>query len=61
MMSKGKIHAMKCDVKHEKRVLEVFRAIEERFGGVDVLVNNAGYLNGSQLAGKKKKTKNEIH
>lgn len=46
---------MKCDVRHEKVVIEVFKEIEKKFGGVDVLVNNAGYLNGSPLAGNLKK------
>lgn len=31
-----------CDLRDEAAILDLFEAIRERFGGVDVLVNNAG-------------------
>lgn len=34
--------AIECDVSNEERVDEVFGRISEHFGGLDVLVNNAG-------------------
>ena len=34
--------AAACDVGHEQQVAELFRVVEQRFGGLDVLVNNAG-------------------
>ncbi|XP_077286012.1 farnesol dehydrogenase-like [Arctopsyche grandis] len=49
MMSKGKIHAIKCDIQNEKSVISAFKTIEEKFGGVDILINNAGIFNSSGL------------
>ncbi|KAG5670239.1 hypothetical protein PVAND_000516 [Polypedilum vanderplanki] len=37
-------HAMKCDVSNEAEIVQVFAEIEKKFGGVDVLVNNAGVI-----------------
>lgn len=34
--------ARKVDLRDELQILELFRVIEQRWGGVDVLVNNAG-------------------
>jgi NADP-dependent 3-hydroxy acid dehydrogenase YdfG len=34
--------ARRVDLRDEQQILELFRAIEQRWGGVDVLVNNAG-------------------
>jgi NADP-dependent 3-hydroxy acid dehydrogenase YdfG len=34
--------ALGCDLRDEARILAAFEAARERFGGVDVLVNNAG-------------------
>lgn len=33
---------IKCDVSDEKQVVDMFKAIEEKFGRLDYLVNNAG-------------------
>ncbi|XP_053675845.1 farnesol dehydrogenase-like [Anopheles nili] len=37
-----RLHGMRCDVTKEEDILATFSAIEDRFGGVDVLINNAG-------------------
>lgn len=39
--SGGDATAMRCDVSDESAVIALFAELEERFGGVDVLVNNA--------------------
>lgn len=38
----GRLHAFKCDITNEEDILRAFRYVAENFGGVDVLVNNAG-------------------
>ena len=38
------IHARACDVTVEEQVVESFKWINDTFGGVDVLINNAGTL-----------------
>jgi NAD(P)-dependent dehydrogenase (short-subunit alcohol dehydrogenase family) len=38
----GRVHAAACDVRREPHVEALMAAAEERFGGLDVLVNNAG-------------------
>ncbi|KAJ6637277.1 Farnesol dehydrogenase [Pseudolycoriella hygida] len=47
--SKGKIHALQCDVTNEADILKAFKWIIDNLGGVDVLVNNAGILRGGNL------------
>jgi NADP-dependent 3-hydroxy acid dehydrogenase YdfG len=37
-----RVLAIRVDLRDEQQILELFRAIERRWGGVDVLVNNAG-------------------
>ncbi|KAG5670244.1 hypothetical protein PVAND_000521 [Polypedilum vanderplanki] len=37
-------HAMKCDVSVEAEIIRTFAEIERKFGGVDVLINNAGVI-----------------
>ncbi|EDS43376.1 3-oxoacyl-[acyl-carrier-protein] reductase 1 [Culex quinquefasciatus] len=44
-----RLHAVKCDVSKEEDILRAFRWIEEKLGGVDVLVNNAGVLRDVKL------------
>lgn len=34
--------AMKCDVSNEAEIVKVFAEITAKFGGIDVLINNAG-------------------
>uniref|UniRef100_A0A9I3GIM9 Dehydrogenase n=1 Tax=Anopheles farauti TaxID=69004 RepID=A0A9I3GIM9_9DIPT len=40
--AKERLHSIRCDVTKEEDILAAFRQIEEKFGGVDVLINNAG-------------------
>lgn len=45
------LYAFKCDVAKEDDILEAFKFVEDKFGGMDVLVNNAGaYENVDLLA-----------
>src|SRR5690349_13449648 len=37
-----KIHAQKCDISDLDSVKQAFKSIEERFGSISILVNNAG-------------------
>ncbi|XP_058123687.1 farnesol dehydrogenase-like [Anopheles ziemanni] len=45
----ARLHAIKCDVSSEADIDATFKLIEEKFGGVDVLVNNAGIVRPSNL------------
>ncbi|XP_055693123.1 farnesol dehydrogenase-like [Lutzomyia longipalpis] len=36
------LHAVKCDVSKEDEIVQEFRKIDEKFNGIDVLINNAG-------------------
>ncbi len=38
----GRVHATVCDVRREDQVEALMAGAEDRFGGIDVLVNNAG-------------------
>lgn len=38
----GTLHAFKCDVAKEEDVVAAFEWVREQFGGVDILINNAG-------------------
>lgn len=38
------VHSRVCDVTNEKETEESFHWVEETFGGVDILINNAGTL-----------------
>ncbi|XP_071952769.1 dehydrogenase/reductase SDR family member 11-like isoform X2 [Antedon mediterranea] len=40
----GVLHPIKCDVSKEDEITDMFSEIKEKFGGVDVCVNNAGIL-----------------
>ncbi|KFB50611.1 AGAP005645-PA-like protein [Anopheles sinensis] len=45
----ARLHAIKCDVSSEADIDATFKQIEEKFGGVDVLVNNAGIVRSNNL------------
>uniref|UniRef100_A0A182WQQ7 Dehydrogenase n=1 Tax=Anopheles minimus TaxID=112268 RepID=A0A182WQQ7_9DIPT len=36
------LHAIRCDVTREEDILAAFQQVKQQFGGVDVLINNAG-------------------
>jgi len=40
----GEAHAWRCDTTDEAQLAETMKAIAERFGGINILVNNAGLL-----------------
>lgn len=44
-----KIHPKKCDVTDEKEVKITFKWVDETFGGIHVLINNAGILRTTKL------------
>ena len=41
--------ALACDVADEASTLAAVRSVVERFGGLDIVVNNAGLVGSSQL------------
>uniref|UniRef100_A0A182J4V4 Dehydrogenase n=1 Tax=Anopheles atroparvus TaxID=41427 RepID=A0A182J4V4_ANOAO len=45
----ARLHAMKCDVSSETEIDATFKHIEQKFGGIDVLVNNAGIVRSNNL------------
>jgi NAD(P)-dependent dehydrogenase (short-subunit alcohol dehydrogenase family) len=45
----GSIMTATADVSHRDDVMELARAVEKRFGGTDVLMNNAGIQPGSEI------------
>lgn len=50
---KGSFSGVKCDVRNEENILNAFKFTEDKFGGVDVLVNNSGLVVNNYLSGKK--------
>ncbi|XP_062558606.1 farnesol dehydrogenase-like [Armigeres subalbatus] len=47
--ARDRLHAVKCDISKEEDILATFKWVEEKFGGVDVLINNAGIGRMTQL------------
>jgi len=47
--SKGVFHARECDVRNEEDVKLTFDWIKKTFGGIDVLINNAGVTRSTNL------------
>lgn len=45
----GSLHSFHCDVTDESEVVATFTQIVSEFGGIDVLVNNAGILRDTKL------------
>jgi NADP+-dependent farnesol dehydrogenase len=43
------LHVMKCNVGQEPEIVDTFGEIQRKFGGVDVLINNAGVLRSTML------------
>lgn len=50
--AKGSIFAMECDVTDEQQVATVFDNIESTFGGISILINNAGISRSVAFHGK---------
>lgn len=50
--AKGIFYPIKCDVTNEQEVLEAFKHAKNNFGGVDILINNAGVAFPSTIIGK---------
>lgn len=48
----GKIYAYKCDVSKVESVKAAFKWIEEKFGTIAILVNNAGILRNIKILGE---------
>lgn len=46
---RNNFYAFKCDVSDEASVKEAFAWVEEKFGGLDVLINNAGVVKQTTL------------
>jgi NAD(P)-dependent dehydrogenase (short-subunit alcohol dehydrogenase family) len=46
-----RVMTMATDVSHIENVKELARAVEQRFGGADIVMNNAGIQPGSQMFG----------
>lgn len=47
--AKGTLHSFKCDVSQESDIVAAFAWVTEQFGGVDVLINNAGIVRNTKL------------
>jgi len=47
--SHGKLHAVKCDLTKESDILAVFDYIRQKFGRIDICINNAGFSTNSPL------------
>lgn len=47
----GKIHAYKCDVTSPQSIKDAFKWIEEQFGVIHIIVNNAGILKNLKILG----------
>ena len=45
----SRFHYRKCDVSVENDIVQTFAWIEKKFGGTDVLINNAGILRSTQI------------
>lgn len=46
---KNNLHAARCDVSKENEIVSIFKWIDEKFGGVDVIINNAGVVRDTKL------------
>lgn len=51
MIGKGSIHPRKCDISNTEDIEATFQWIEEKFGGIDILINNAGALHKGTIFG----------
>lgn len=42
--SKGTFYYLRCDVENEEDILKAFAFVNDKFGSVDILINNAGIV-----------------
>ncbi|XP_050433512.1 farnesol dehydrogenase-like [Adelges cooleyi] len=47
----GKFYPVQCDITDEKKLLEIFRWIDAKLGGVSIMINNAGVIERATLIG----------
>ena len=45
----GSLHAIRCDLRKEEDILSMFAEIKDKFGGVEVCINNAGLAHPATL------------
>lgn len=57
---KAEIYTMQCDVRQEEDILKVFKWAEEKLGGIDVMINNAGVLSFESIIEGSTETYHEI-
>jgi NAD(P)-dependent dehydrogenase (short-subunit alcohol dehydrogenase family) len=50
--AKGKLYAVKCDIRRESEAQAAFKWVKANLGGVDILVNNAAVASDSSLVSK---------
>lgn len=48
------VYPMQCDVQKEEDIFRVFKWANEKLGGIDVLINNAGVVYNSPIIGKQR-------
>lgn len=48
----GSFHPVECDLRKEEDILAAFKFVEEKFGSIDILINNAGVLSSETIIGK---------
>lgn len=49
---KGKVYPKACDLNKEEDIVESLEWVESTLGGIDILINNAGYAKGVRIVGR---------
>lgn len=49
LKQKGNLHAIECDLSKEEEIIQVFKKIDCDYGGISVLINNAGLMLNARL------------
>lgn len=50
--AKGKVYPKQCDLNKEDDIVNSLKWVETTLGGIDILINNAGYGKRIKIAGK---------